>query len=1795
MKRIKHLIFGILMCLVSVVAMSFLLKAPLKEANALVSIPEGQTLDENVDTISVRDLTLDGVTNQSMIALNADSGKSYSFSYSDGNSNHNLVLRFKYDVVDMSDTSDKNTLEIYFRADDKVWGSADANKNEILFRGDGVYFKRYTDSFNYKKMDALTVGTHDIEFGRIALLDGDGNPTGNYYVYYILDGVKQYDSITPLNLEKLQNNMYIRYGKTNTKNRMYDADLSYETPQYVSVSDLTSGGNPVGNTVPAKDVSYPYNAAERPANHSTVFVAKLNYQEGGEGDIYIVNSSDNNWVKYGGWVSIRSNRIYIGINNSDGTHDHNGEYSYPSELLDGSIHNIEFGRLAVMKDGVFQNRYHLYFKLDGVIIYAIDQKIASDIIEAQRIHLTGNQKMDYSDAYTYEDAKEISVRELKDGNGNYVGNTLLIDGQKNLFYDNDDHAENYSIVFKYKYECLENKQNQFHLTRSDDKWKSASSFIINNDDGTKVNLGKSTLENNDAGFHNISYTMVVGKTYDVEYGRIALMYEGSFTGKYLVYLKIDNTIVKYDIFAIPQNVVKGNLVFITADGQNRINDVYQEEEAKEISVSDLKDGNTLVGNSLQINDQKNLSYDNTDHTENYSVVFKFRYEAVELKNNQIHLSNSNNKWDQASSFILNNNGGTQINFGKSSKTASNGLGWYNVTIPQAFVAGTVYDIEFGRIALMEGTEFSGKYHLYLKINNVIVKEAYFAMPEAIAQGNVVFITADGHNNMYDINAHYENEAHTLQHHEAVPHTCTEDGTVEYWSCSRCGKNFGDANAANELTSLVDPMGHALTHHEAVDATCTDAGSKEYWSCSACNKNFKEEACENEISNLEEYLPVAVLGHDYQWVIDKEASYTETGLRHKECTRCHDKQEEGTVIPMVTCEHDLEPLEGTAATCTTAGSKSYYECSICHRYYEDDKGQVEITDLEAYLPIAALGHSFGEWVEEVPATCTEDGVKAHKDCSVCHKHFDADGKEIEDLAILAPGHQFGELIAKVDPTCTEAGVKEHKDCSACHKHFDADGKEIEDLAIAALGHELTHHAAVAPTLEEAGNLEYWSCSRCHKNFSDEEGKHELASTVLTLEQPKVLGVSDLKKSGQSIGNVFVATGHTDLTFDNADHKDNYSLVFRFKYQSYESAQNQFHLSCSANKWDGASSIILNNDKGTKVHLGKSTSEASAQGWHDIKFNMALGTIYNVEFGRLAVMNGDEFTGQYYVFLMIDNQIIKDMITGIPTAVVQGDVAFLTADGKNMIYDTNVTMEEAKVISISDLMKNNASVGNIINIKEAIEYTFDNSDHKDNYSLLLKFKYESLDSAQNQFHLTNSANKWNPASSFIINNDGGKKVHIGKSTSEAASGLGWYDIEYTMPKDLTYEVELGRLAVLVDGEPSGNYFVYLRVNGTIVKGYEMGIPQEVLEGNTAFITADGKNTLYDIAYVPCGDTHTLVHHEAVAATCTQDGTIEYWACSNCGKLFADEAGTQEITDIKAPKHHTLEAVAAVAPTCTEDGTIAHFHCSVCSKNFSDEAGQHELASIVDPKHHTLEAVSAVAPTCTEDGTVAHFHCSVCSKNFSDEAGEHELVSLVDPKHHTLEAVAAVAPTCTEAGNIAHFACSVCGKTFKDQAGTEELADVALAPQHTLVHREAVAPTCTEDGNIEYWHCSECGKNFSDAEGKNQITNVVEPAHHTLVHHDRVEATCTAEGNIEYWECSECHKKFSDAQGTTEVADVRIPQKAHSYNNGVCDNCGAQDPDYKAPRKFGCKSSVSATAVFFLLGVACLVYKKKKEELL
>ncbi len=73
--------------------------------------------------------------------------------------------------------------------------------------------------------------------------------------------------------------------------------------------------------------------------------------------------------------------------------------------------------------------------------------------------------------------------------------------------------------------------------------------------------------------------------------------------------------------------------------------------------------------------------------------------------------------------------------------------------------------------------------------------------------------------------------------------------------------------------------------------CEQDGNVAHYECSICGACFLDEACTTPIDDVTD----PATGHDFKWVVDKEATEEETGIRHEEC-HCGAKRNEGTVIP-----------------------------------------------------------------------------------------------------------------------------------------------------------------------------------------------------------------------------------------------------------------------------------------------------------------------------------------------------------------------------------------------------------------------------------------------------------------------------------------------------------------------------------------------------------------------------------------------------------------------------------------------------------------------------------------------------------------------------------------------------------------------------------------------------------------------------------------------------------------------------------------------------------------------------------
>ena len=91
-------------------------------------------------------------------------------------------------------------------------------------------------------------------------------------------------------------------------------------------------------------------------------------------------------------------------------------------------------------------------------------------------------------------------------------------------------------------------------------------------------------------------------------------------------------------------------------------------------------------------------------------------------------------------------------------------------------------------------------------------------------------------------------AHDLVHHDAVAAGCETSGSVEYWHCAVCGKDFADADGEQELESVtIAASGHSLAYHERVAPTYSAEGREAHYACAVCGELFLDAAAEQLVS------------------------------------------------------------------------------------------------------------------------------------------------------------------------------------------------------------------------------------------------------------------------------------------------------------------------------------------------------------------------------------------------------------------------------------------------------------------------------------------------------------------------------------------------------------------------------------------------------------------------------------------------------------------------------------------------------------------------------------------------------------------------------------------------------------------------------------------------------------------------------------------------------------------------------------------------------------------------------------
>lgn len=231
-------------------------------------------------------------------------------------------------------------------------------------------------------------------------------------------------------------------------------------------------------------------------------------------------------------------------------------------------------------------------------------------------------------------------------------------------------------------------------------------------------------------------------------------------------------------------------------------------------------------------------------------------------------------------------------------------------------------------------------------------------------------------------------------------TCAHTKGYDYRNkCNDCG--MPKCNAHEYENGVCKNCRYVCSHGQTQvipreDPTCSTPGSQNGIQCKICGK----------VTQQPETIPPTE-NHQYNVFVGykdgSEPTCSTPGTEIYKCATCERTDERN-----VSAAHKNKILLKQEATCAQEGY-IVYTCELCgHDSHETFE---KLPHTEEILPVQA-------------ATCTETGLKAGKQCSVCKKIL------VEQEVVDKLGHDWKTVAAKA-ATCTVNGNNEYKECNRCH--------------------------------------------------------------------------------------------------------------------------------------------------------------------------------------------------------------------------------------------------------------------------------------------------------------------------------------------------------------------------------------------------------------------------------------------------------------------------------------------------------------------------------------------------------------------------------------------------------------------------------------------------------------------------------------------------------------------------------------------------------------------------------------------
>jgi len=322
-------------------------------------------------------------------------------------------------------------------------------------------------------------------------------------------------------------------------------------------------------------------------------------------------------------------------------------------------------------------------------------------------------------------------------------------------------------------------------------------------------------------------------------------------------------------------------------------------------------------------------------------------------------------------------------------------------------------------------------------------------------------------------------------------TCEAAGSITYYAYIEIGDEAYDDTRSVDLPQL-----EHVYSYEGIEWNGWKA--KAHYTCDNCHGDFYVE-CE-VLTTADKPASCTEPGEKTVVATVEEADSLD-GAKHQD-TKHEDYEALGHLAGETVKENVVEP------TCEDDGShQDVVYCERCH----EEISRVDVVD-------KALGHDYGEWIVDTPATCTEAGSQ-HRVCSRNEEH-------VETEVIKALGHQEAEPVKEnvIEATCEEAGSHDEVVyCDHCHEELSR-----EHVVDKALGHDWEITYEWADDFSKVTGKRVCKNDASHKSEETVETSYRLAKESTCVEKGKGVYVAVFT-------NDFFGIQIKEVELPLADHK------------------------------------------------------------------------------------------------------------------------------------------------------------------------------------------------------------------------------------------------------------------------------------------------------------------------------------------------------------------------------------------------------------------------------------------------------------------------------------------------------------------------------------------------------------------------------------------------------------------------------------------------------------------------------------